>query len=61
MFFVAQAAVKKMLETPDRKARGGAVINITSQRGQNIRGSASMNSTRPHPNLPPHAGEGTLR
>jgi NAD(P)-dependent dehydrogenase (short-subunit alcohol dehydrogenase family) len=33
MFFVAQAAVKKMLETPDRKARGGAVINITSQMG----------------------------
>ena len=33
MFLVAQAAVKKMLETPDRKARGGAVINITSQMG----------------------------
>jgi NAD(P)-dependent dehydrogenase (short-subunit alcohol dehydrogenase family) len=33
MFLVAQAAVKKMLEAPDRKARGGAVINITSQMG----------------------------
>ena len=33
MFLVAQAAVKKMLETADRKARGGAVINITSQMG----------------------------
>jgi NAD(P)-dependent dehydrogenase (short-subunit alcohol dehydrogenase family) len=33
MFLVAQAAVKKMLEDPDRKARGGAVINITSQMG----------------------------
>lgn len=33
MFLVAQAAVKKMLEAADRKARGGAVINITSQMG----------------------------
>lgn len=33
MFLVAQAAVKKMLETRDRKARGGAIINITSQMG----------------------------
>ena len=33
MFITAQAAVKKMLEAPDRKARGGVVINITSQMG----------------------------
>ncbi len=33
MFFVAQAAVKKMLQTPDRRARGGAIINVTSQMG----------------------------
>ena len=32
-FLVAQAAVRKMLERPDRKARGGAVVNITSQMG----------------------------
>jgi NAD(P)-dependent dehydrogenase (short-subunit alcohol dehydrogenase family) len=33
MFVTAQAAVKKMLEAPDRKQRGGVVINITSQMG----------------------------
>jgi NAD(P)-dependent dehydrogenase (short-subunit alcohol dehydrogenase family) len=33
MFFVAQAAVKKMREAPDRKTRGGAIVNITSQMG----------------------------
>ena len=33
MFITAQAAVKKMLETPERRARGGSVINITSQMG----------------------------
>ena len=33
MFVVAQAAVKKMLEAADRKARGGAIVNITSQMG----------------------------
>jgi NAD(P)-dependent dehydrogenase (short-subunit alcohol dehydrogenase family) len=33
MFVTAQAAVKKMLESPERKARGGSVINITSQMG----------------------------
>ena len=33
MFITAQAAVKKMLESPARKARGGVVINITSQMG----------------------------
>jgi NAD(P)-dependent dehydrogenase (short-subunit alcohol dehydrogenase family) len=33
MFIVAQAATRKMLEAPDRKARGGAIVNITSQMG----------------------------
>ncbi len=33
MFIVAQAAVKKMLEHPERKTRGGAIVNISSQMG----------------------------
>lgn len=33
-FVVAQAAVLKMLEAPDRRERGGAVINISSQMGR---------------------------
>lgn len=33
MFVTAQAAVKKMLEFPERKQRGGSVIHITSQMG----------------------------
>jgi NAD(P)-dependent dehydrogenase (short-subunit alcohol dehydrogenase family) len=33
MFITAQAAVRKMLELPDRKSRGGVVINMTSQMG----------------------------
>src|SRR5260221_655413 len=32
-FLAAQAAVRKMLEAPDRRARGGAVIHISSQMG----------------------------
>jgi NAD(P)-dependent dehydrogenase (short-subunit alcohol dehydrogenase family) len=32
-FLVAQAAVRKMLEVPDRKERGGSIINISSQMG----------------------------
>jgi NAD(P)-dependent dehydrogenase (short-subunit alcohol dehydrogenase family) len=32
-FLVAQAAAKKMLEASDRKARGGAIVSITSQMG----------------------------
>ncbi len=32
-FLVAQAAAKKMLEAPDRKNRGGAIVNISSQMG----------------------------
>jgi NAD(P)-dependent dehydrogenase (short-subunit alcohol dehydrogenase family) len=33
MFLTAQAAAKKMLELPERKTRGGAIVNITSQMG----------------------------
>jgi NAD(P)-dependent dehydrogenase (short-subunit alcohol dehydrogenase family) len=33
MFTTAQAAVKKMLEAPDRRERGGSLVNITSQMG----------------------------
>jgi NAD(P)-dependent dehydrogenase (short-subunit alcohol dehydrogenase family) len=33
MFVVAQAATKKMLGAPDRKTRGGAIVNISSQMG----------------------------
>ena len=33
-FLVAQASVRKMLEAPDRRERGGSVINITSQMGR---------------------------
>lgn len=32
-FVVSQAAVKKMLEDPARREKGGAVVNITSQMG----------------------------
>ena len=32
-FLVAQTAAKKMLQQPDRKARGGAIINMSSQMG----------------------------
>ena len=32
-FLVAQAAVRKMLEAPDRHEKGGAVINVSSQMG----------------------------
>ena len=33
LFVASQAAVRKMIETPDRKQRGGAIINISSQMG----------------------------
>lgn len=33
VFVVAQAAVRKMLQDPQRAARGGAVINLSSQMG----------------------------
>jgi NAD(P)-dependent dehydrogenase (short-subunit alcohol dehydrogenase family) len=33
-FLVAQAAVRKMLRAPDRRERGGAVINVSSQMGR---------------------------
>jgi NAD(P)-dependent dehydrogenase (short-subunit alcohol dehydrogenase family) len=32
-FLAAQAAAKKMLESPDRSARGGAIVNMSSQMG----------------------------
>ena len=32
-FLAAQAAAKKMLEAPDRKSRGGAIVNMSSQMG----------------------------
>jgi len=32
-FLVAQAAVRKMLEAPDRKEKGGSVIHVSSQMG----------------------------
>jgi NAD(P)-dependent dehydrogenase (short-subunit alcohol dehydrogenase family) len=32
-FLTAQAAARKMLETPDRKSRSGAIINMSSQMG----------------------------
>jgi NAD(P)-dependent dehydrogenase (short-subunit alcohol dehydrogenase family) len=32
-FLAAQAAAKRMLDAPDRKARGGAIVNISSQMG----------------------------
>jgi NAD(P)-dependent dehydrogenase (short-subunit alcohol dehydrogenase family) len=33
-FQVAQAAVRKMLQDPDRRGRGGSIINVTSQMGR---------------------------
>lgn len=32
-FLAAQAAARKMLEAPERKSRGGAIINMSSQMG----------------------------
>ena len=32
-FLAAQAAARKMLEAPDRKARGGAILHMSSQMG----------------------------
>ena len=32
-FLAAQAAAKKMLEHPERKSRGGAIVNMSSQMG----------------------------
>ena len=32
-FVAAQAAARKMLEAPDRKGRGGAIVNMSSQMG----------------------------
>ena len=33
-FLVAQAAVRKMLQDPERRKRGGSILNITSQMGR---------------------------
>jgi NAD(P)-dependent dehydrogenase (short-subunit alcohol dehydrogenase family) len=33
VFVVSQAATRKMLETPNRRSRGGAIVNVTSQMG----------------------------
>ena len=33
-FLVAQAAARKMLQAPDRREQGGAIINVTSQMGR---------------------------
>lgn len=33
-FLVAQAAVRKMLEAPNRRERGGSVVNVSSQMGR---------------------------
>jgi NAD(P)-dependent dehydrogenase (short-subunit alcohol dehydrogenase family) len=33
LFIASQAAARKMLDTPDRKERGGAIVNISSQMG----------------------------
>ncbi|MCL4800270.1 MAG: glucose 1-dehydrogenase [Burkholderiales bacterium] len=32
-FLAAQAAARRMLDSPDRKARGGAILNMSSQMG----------------------------
>ena len=32
-FLAAQAAARKMLEAPDRRSRGGAIVNMSSQMG----------------------------
>jgi NAD(P)-dependent dehydrogenase (short-subunit alcohol dehydrogenase family) len=32
-FLAAQAAARKMLESPERKSRGGAIVNMSSQMG----------------------------
>ena len=33
LFIASQAATRKMLDTPDRRQRGGAIVNISSQMG----------------------------
>jgi NAD(P)-dependent dehydrogenase (short-subunit alcohol dehydrogenase family) len=33
-FLVAQAAARKMLEAPDRRERGGSIVNMSSQMGR---------------------------
>jgi len=47
-FIVAQAAVQRMLQDPDRKDRGGAVVNITSQLGRVAMKGRSVYSMTKH-------------
>ncbi len=54
-FFVAQAAVNRMLKDGDRKERGGAVVNISSQLGRvALRGRSVYTMTK-------HAIEGMTK
>lgn len=47
-FLVAQAAVRRMLADADRPARGGAVVNITSQLGRVAMRGRSVYTTTKH-------------
>lgn len=47
-FIVAQAAVQRMLNDPDRRGRGGAVVNITSQLGRVAMKGRSMYAMTKH-------------
>ena len=47
-FIVAQAAVRRMLADDDRQARGGAVVNITSQLGRVAMRGRSMYAMTKH-------------
>lgn len=47
-FIVAQAAVQRMLNDPDRRGRGGAVVNITSQLGRVAMKGRSMYAMSKH-------------
>lgn len=54
-FIVAQAAVKRMLQDTDRRERGGAVVNISSQLGHvGLRGRSVYTMTK-------HAVEGMTK
>jgi len=54
-FIVAQAAVRRMLADPDRRQRGGAVVNISSQLGRvAMRGRSVYTMTK-------HAVEGMTK
>ena len=54
-FIVAQAAVRRMLADPDRRQRGGAIVNISSQLGRvAMRGRSVYTMTK-------HAVEGMTK